>query len=273
MHLIGNQYFRGVKTNDTMHDLTAMYIQTLTCANEMFENDVNKQGNFRFAPRPPKMNDLQIIALSIVSESTGIDSETLLFSKLKTNYRDQFPELIDRTRFNRRRRALQCYILEFTKRMSMTIGIKSSIDLVDSVPCPVLKNSRERTYRICKESFETAPRKGFSAVDQRYYIGYKLHLLTNEFGVFQDMQITPANVHDINFLKHLEPEVYSQGKTILGDRAYISASVQTDLFTNFDIQLSVPYRSNQKRQIPRGRVLSRKRRRIEVQFAQLCDQF
>lgn len=169
---------------------------------------------------------------SLVTESTSIDSENLLFSKLKTDYQEQFPELIDSTRFNRRRRAHQPYILEFAKRMSMTMGVESSIDIIDSVPCPIVKNNRERSFRICKESFETAPRKGFSAVDQRYYIGYKLHLLTNEYGVFQDMQITPANVHDINFLKQLDPETYTRGKTILGDRGYISANVQTYLFTN-----------------------------------------
>jgi hypothetical protein len=44
-------------------------------------------------------------------------------------------------------------------------------------------------------------------------------------------------------------ETYSRGKTILGVRAYISASVQTDLFTQYAIKLSVPYRSNQKNNV------------------------
>lgn len=157
---------------------------------------------------------------------------------------EQFPELIHRTRFNRRRRALQHYFLEFAKRLSMSMKVDSCIDLADSVPCPAVKNSREKSYHICKETFETSPRKGFSAVDQRYYIGYKLHLLINRYGIFQDMKITPTNVHDINFLIELQPETYLIGKTTLGDRAYISASVQTDLFTQYDIKLLIPYRSN-----------------------------
>ncbi|MCB0761028.1 MAG: transposase [Flavobacteriales bacterium] len=100
----------------------------------------------------------------------------------------------------------------------MTMGVDSQIDIVDSMPCPIVKNSRKKSFRICKEDPENAPRKGFSAVDQRYYIGYKLHLLTNEHGVFQDMQITPDIVHDINFLKELQPEEYCREKTLLGDR-------------------------------------------------------
>jgi Transposase DDE domain len=115
--------------------------------------------------------------------------------------------------------------------------------------------------------------KEYSAVDERYYIGYKLHLLTNEHSVFQDMQITPANVHDINFLKNFEPESHSMGKTILGDRGDISQKVQTDLFTQCEINLSVPYRLNQKNTEPLNKEYGRKRRRIEVQFVQLCDQF
>lgn len=52
------------------------------------------------------MNDLQIVALSYCMEALGIDSENLPWSKLKTDYADQFTNLIDRSRFNRRRRRL-----------------------------------------------------------------------------------------------------------------------------------------------------------------------
>lgn len=256
-----------------MHDLRAMYEKTLKIAKEMFEEEVDRRGNFNFYPNSPKMSDLEVIALAVTSESASIDSENWLFSKLKTDYQQAFPTLIDRTRFNRRRRALANYILEFTKRISMTIGVESTIDLVDSMPCPIVKNSRERSFRICKESPDNAPRKGYSAVDRKYYIGYKLHLLTNEFGIFQDMQITPANVHDIDFLKALEPEDYSRGKTVVGDRGYISRQVQTDLFSCYNITLKVPYRRNQKIKQKLDPELGRKRRRIETQFAQLCDQF
>lgn len=274
MHLIGIQYIRGVKTKtiDTMHDLRPMYEKILSIATEMFD-EVNELGNFHYSPRTPKMSDLQVMSLAIASESAGIDSENLLFSKLRTDYKATFPELIERSRFNRRRRNLQSEILELTKRVSMAIGVDSNIDLVDSVPCPVVKNSREGSYKICKEDLYTAPRKGWSAVDKRYYIGYKLHLLTNEYGVIQDMQVTPANVHDIKFLKDLEPEDYTLGKTILGDRGYISAQLQADLFMYYDINLKVPYRKNQRDRKPIELALGRKRRRIETQFSQLCDQF
>ena len=91
--------------------------------------------------------------------------------------------------------------MELTKQISMTLGVDSSILIVDSMPCPVAKNSRERSFALCKEDPSNAPRKGYSAVDKKDFIGYKLHLLTSEHGVSQDMQITPGEVHDVNFLK------------------------------------------------------------------------
>lgn len=256
-----------------MHDLRAMYEKTLEFATEMFEHDTDDHGNFQFYPRQSKMSDLQVISLAVAAESAGIDSENWLFSKLRTNFSDRFPELVDRSRFNRRRRNLSARITELTKRLAMTIGVSSNLTIVDSMPCPIVKNSRERSFNICKENPDTAPRKGYSAVDKRYFIGYKLHLLTDEHGIFHDMQITPGNVHDINFLKEWHPEAHTTGTTLLGDRGYISAKVQTDLFTNFNIKLEVPYRSNQQAKQEVDLKKGKKRRRIEVTFSQLCDHF
>jgi hypothetical protein len=69
----------------------------------------------------------------------------------------------------------------------MALGVDSSILIVDSMPCPVVKHRRERSFALCKEVPSNAPWKGYSAVDKKYFIGYKPHLLTSEHGVFQDM--------------------------------------------------------------------------------------
>ena len=62
--------------------------------------------NFQFYPAPTKMKDLQIVALSCCMEAWSIDSENLFWVKLKTDYANAFPNLIDRTRFNRHRKRL-----------------------------------------------------------------------------------------------------------------------------------------------------------------------
>lgn len=257
-----------------MHDMRTMYEKCLKLTFEMYEDELDEKGNFEFYPNAPTLSDTGVIALALMAESVSIDSENLLFSILKTNYKDAFPEIPDRSRYNVRRRRHASRIEELCKRIGMSLNKDNTlIDLVDSVPIPVVKNSRERSYRVCREDQETAPRKGFSAVDQRYFIGYKLHLMVDEHGVTSDIQILPANVHDIVALKNYEPDWTQQGRTLVGDRGYISAQVQYDLFSLYDVELKVPYRRNQKDKRPLDPELGRKRRRIEVTFSQLCDQF
>jgi hypothetical protein len=257
-----------------MHDLRAMYEKCLELTHQMYEDEIDENGNFNFYPNLPSFSDIGVIALSLMAESAAIDSENLLFSILKTDYREAFPGLPDRSRFNVRRRKFRGRIEELCKRIGMSMSKESTlIDLVDSVPIPVVKNSRERSYRICRELEETAPRKGFSAVDQRYYIGYKLHLMVDEHGVTNEIQILPANVHDITALKNYKPDFTQQSRILIGDRGYISTKVQLDLFSSYDVELIVPYRRNQKDFKRLDVEMGRRRRRIEVTFSQLCDQF
>jgi hypothetical protein len=83
------------------HDLTAIYNKIDKVVEEFFKNEFNDQSNFRFYPNPPKMNDKQIISLSLCAEILGIDSENYFLSKLKTDYSNIFPDT-HITRYNKR---------------------------------------------------------------------------------------------------------------------------------------------------------------------------
>ena len=61
--------------------------------------------------------------------------------------------------------------------------------------------------------------------------------------------------------------------TVIGDKGYISAEVQLDLFETVNISFEVPYRSNQKDWKPTFAPFAKFRKRIETLFSQLCDQF
>ncbi len=75
------------------------------------------------------------------------------------------------------------------------------IYLVYSIPIPVYQIAREKSCKICKEEFETAPDKGYPAVSKSWYFGYKLHLVTSVKGVYSSMDLNKASVHDIHYLK------------------------------------------------------------------------
>ena len=61
--------------------------------------------------------------------------------------------------------------------------------------------------------------------------------------------------------------------TIIGDKGYLSTSVQLDLFETSEIRLEVPYRSNQKDWQPTFPPFAKARKRVETLFSQMVDQF
>ena len=72
--------------------------------------DFDDNGNI---PKPgidPLFTDLEVISLLIVAEYMSLDSENWLFNKIKRDYAEDFPHLIDRTRYNRRKRQLFPYV-------------------------------------------------------------------------------------------------------------------------------------------------------------------
>lgn len=106
-------------------------------------------------------------------------------------------------------------------------------------------------------------------MNKSWYIGYKLHRLIFENGVIQQVAITKANFHDINFLKRIES--LPAKKEILGDRAYISKTVQANLFENHEVKLTVPFRQNQHDFKKYPRKNKSKLQMVETVFPQLCD--
>ena len=275
MHNTDKQYIRcNIYHNKTsaMHNLRTNFDKFFDLTKSIFKDRINSSGNLRFYSNKPKMTDCEIIALSLTSESLGIDSENYLWGKLKSDHSNDFPNLIDRSNFNRRRKKLYPYVELLNQTVANEMNLDEDVYLVDSIPVPICKLAREKQVKICKEQFETAPDKGYSAVNKAYYFGYKLHLITSVRGVFHSMDISKASVHDIHFL----PQLKSTGLnncTLIADKGYLSTEYQLDLFSSCKVSLQTPSRSNQKNKTPFEPIYRRVRKRIETLFAQLCDQF
>jgi hypothetical protein len=253
-----------------MHNIRTNFRKIYGICKELFDKEVDRDNNFQFYPVKPKMNDLEIVSLSCCMEALSIDLENLLWSKLKTDYASLFPNLIDRSRFNRRRRRLSGLIIRVQDHVSHRLENLSQIMVIDSIPVPVVKMAREKSHKSFKESFETAPAKGYSAVNKSWFIGYKLHVVIYDNGIVQQSGITKGNVHDINFLKQVEN--LPADKQLLGDRAYISKTLQMDLFDRYQVNLKVPFRNNQHDYRKHPQKYKSKRQMVETFFAQMCDQ-
>lgn len=276
MHFIEIQYFRVLpqtQKNTAMHDLPANYLKIFDLVKEALEEYLADGKNLQFYPNAPKMSDVEIISLAITAECLGIDSENLLWVKIKKNYAGAFPNLPHRTRYNARRKKLLPWISFCADKWSMKIGAIERQFIVDSIPIPICKICREKRSRVCRRADDALQAaKGYNPTEKQYYIGFKLHLVTCKRGVYQHASLLPANVHDIQFAKML-PQSNLANCQLIGDCAYRSAVVQLELFKSCNIDLNVPYRRNQKDYQDYSQELRIKRKRIETLFSQYCDDF
>lgn len=106
------------------------------------------------------MTDCEIIAFSLISESIEIDSENYLWGKLKCDHSNDFPNLIDRSNFNRRRKKIFPYVELVNQTVANEMNMDEDVYVVDSIPFPICNLAREKHVKICNEQFETIPDKG-----------------------------------------------------------------------------------------------------------------
>ena len=233
-------------------------ISSLNCESE-FKSGVG---------RKEKMSDLEVVALSLTAEFMSIDSENSLFKLVTPN---DISNLIERSQFNKRRRKLFLFSEEVRTKLASFFLDFEDYFIVDSMPLEICKFSRHNRVKICKDEFETAPSKGFCASQNTWFYGYKLHGVCSITGVFHSLDITKAEVHDVHFLKNIKQQM--SDCVVLGDRGYLSETIQLDLFQSVNIKLETPKRVNQKNYKPQPYIFRKTRKRIETLFSQLCDQF
>jgi hypothetical protein len=218
--------------------------------------------------RKQKMSDIEVVALSLTAEFMSIDSENSLFKQLLPG---EISNLIERSQFNRRRKRLFLFSEQIRTELAAKFMYFEDCFIVDSMPLEICKFSRHNRIKICKNDFETAPSKGFCASQNSWFFGYKLHGVCSVNGVFHSLDITKAEVHDIHFLKNIKQQM--SDCVLLGDRGYLSQSIQLDLFQTANIKLETPKRANQKDYKPQPYIFRKSRKRIDTLFSQSCDQF
>ncbi len=71
----------------------------------------------------------------------------------------------------------------------------------------------------------------------------------------------------MRFLKNIKQQM--SDCVLLGDRVYLSESIQLDLFQTVNVKLETPKRTNQKDYKPQSYIFRKSRIRIETLFSQL----
>jgi hypothetical protein len=254
-----------------MHNIKTNFDKILSVIKDILKDEVNDKGNYKRPGTVPRFSDVEVIALSLAAECLSIDSENYLFSKLNSEYRKEFENIISRRQYNDRRKLLFEKIERVRKSMAVRLNSSADVFAIDSMPLEICKLSRMQRNKMGKESEYHSPDKGYCASQKKYFYGYKLHSVCTPAGVIESLDLSKASVHDIHYLKDVKDLL--SNCILTGDKGYVSKEYQINLFETAKIQLEVPLRNNQKEQKPVIRILKKIRKRIETVFSQLCDQF
>lgn len=193
---------------------------------------------------PPACTDAEVITMALVGECCGWDQETVLLSRW-AEHRDLFPQQPERTRFNRRRRALAPAINLLRQAIVQVLDLADDPDcIIDSLPVPVVQfyyaPGATRDWKAAGATF------GHCCSKKQAIFGYKLHVLVTQSGVIRDFELAPANVTDLEVGTELLARHW--GLQVLADKGYISRAVAAELREQAHIELVTIPRSNQRPQ-------------------------
>jgi hypothetical protein len=254
-----------------MRKIEIIFTEMLPIIKEALNEHIDDKGNIPKIGRNPKFSDVKVITLALAAEFLSLDSENRLFDLIKNSDFFLCNGLIERSAFNRRRKSLRLYFHTVLQYMSEKISPGEDAFIVDSFPIEVCRFARAKRARVCKENFDTAPDYGYCAAQRNTYFGYKLHGLCGVSGVFKKVDLSKASIADIHYLQDIREDISKC--ILLGDKAYLSADIQLDLFQSQGVRLYTPKRMNQKDYQKYPLVFRKLRKRIETLFSQLCDQF
>jgi hypothetical protein len=252
-----------------MRNFIANFDRILGICKTFAGSRVNELGNIPRRGVVPKFSDIEVVALSITAEAFNFDSENFLFHRLHNECKDDLPHLISRRQFNARRKLTARLAEEIRKEVAHAIDGSEDVFCIDSKPVKVCQNARAKRCAMGRDNIDAAPDWGYCASQGLHYYGYKLHAVCGIRGVIHSFDMTAASVHDLHYLKDVQWEYHDC--MILGDKGYLSAEVQQNLFDTANITLEVPYRLNQKNWRPPSWTYKKFRKRIETIFSQLND--
>ena len=153
-----------------MHNIRTNFIKILEVIKDIIGEQINEKGNYLRRGSVPKFSDIEVIALSLTAECLSIDSENYLFSKLNTEYREEFENIISRRQYNDRRKLLFEKTEQVRKLLSERLNRQADVFAIDSMPLEICKISREQRNRMGKDSAHHSPDKGYCASQKEIFL-------------------------------------------------------------------------------------------------------
>lgn len=219
----------------------------------------------------PCCSDSELVTMAIVGEARGWHKETDLLNNWQL-HRDLFPNIPERTRFNRRRRQLMLGINLLRQYALQLLDLAQDPHCaIDSLPVEIV--GFHLAPGASREWAAYGARYGKVCSKHQTIYGYKLHLVVTLSGVILDFALVPANETDLVVARELLFDLYE--RVVIGDKAFIDRRLRQALREQRKVEVLTVPRSNQREQLPAwlARLLNRLRQIIETVNGQLTEQF
>ena len=205
-------------------------------------------GRYRRPGPAPACSDSELVTMVLVGESRGWDEETDLVREWRAR-RDLFPHVPERSRCNRRRRALAPASNDLRRVTLRLLDLAEDRQCaIDSLPVPALKFHLVPSSPAVGHWKEHGAAFGKVTTKKQTIFGYKLQLLVTLNGVILDFLLAPANVNDLEAGAELLAK--HRDLLVIGDKGYLSAPVAAALLAENAITLLTVPRANQRVQLP-----------------------
>ncbi|WP_374228984.1 IS982 family transposase [Ktedonobacter sp. SOSP1-52] len=221
----------------------------------------------------PQLSDSEVVTIALYQELIGEPREDHFLRLHREQLRPFFPGLNERSRYNRRKRALWAVILAVRASLHLVqeaLHVEETT-AIDSAPVPCV------SYKRSKKASDFAGHADYGVCSSKAmkYFGCKLHNLVSLSGMVLGFLFTPASHYDNQAVVELLDSVEHHLKHLLGDGAYNDQALQEYLEHARSLRLLAPVKANQpaKRSPEAQKALNRLRLICETVNAQLQEQF
>ena len=243
-------YLRQKESAMTIHtktDDTTVDMETLITVIFVIVDDWYQQRGVKFlqGKRGCKaiFSDSELITLILCMDIIPFPSERQFYQFVRANYLYLFPQLVDRSQFNRRARCLRLLLEQLRRFWLEQLGATLATELLlDTKPIPVLSYKRNKKW----SDFRGQAAFGVCASRNLKYFGFKLVALTTLDGIPIVYELVPANTDERIAAEEVLDFVW--GCDIFGDKGFLGDAWQLDQANRRGNRIWTAKRANQAQQ-------------------------
>lgn len=249
-------------------DITELYLfvdDFVKAADQHFQNHALSQNPLHQPTRVPALSDAEILTILLLFQQSPCKNFKYFYlGYLSLFYREEFPKLCSYQRFVE----LQSRVLSYLTLLLHWFceqSQKTGLSFIDSTPLKVCHYQRITSHQVFKDLAE------IGKTTKGWFLGLKLHVVINEKGQIQGVQLTPGNADDRTPVLDLTKRLTG---LLFGDKGYISQNLFDTLFEK-GLKLVTGLKKNMKHKMMslKEKILLRKRSLIETVFDLLKNKF